>query len=515
MPTSTAASRRDLPLHQDHDALPDILSAVLEEASHFLATLPQRRAGARVPFAEQLPPTHFRGGFIRGTKLPYDAAFGEGRGALATLRHCVRRFDDVIVASASPRYLGYVTGGVTPAALAGDWLASVYDQNPQGLRWFGDTSGRIEYETVGMLRELLGLPVDFHGGFVSGATMSNFTCLATARQWLGDQHGEDVASQGLRRPVRVYAATPHSSVRKALSMLGLGTEALVPVATLPDREAMNVEDLARQLALHPDEPSIVVASGGTVNTADFDDFRAIAELRDRHPFWLHIDAAFGGFAALLPESADPVPAGQYPGGRLRGWEAADSITVDNHKWLNVPYDSGTWFIRKTHEALQTATFHNGGGAAYLGVQSADYNYLNLGPENSRRLRALPVWFTLKAYGKAGYRDIVSRCVAAAHALGRKLTESAEFELLAPVRLNVVAFAPRGGDPTRVNQLLQRLNDNGRYFLSPVTLDGRAGLRAAFVNWRISDRDVTWLFSELQQTWLGIDSPAPAPAPPKP
>ncbi|MBB4080827.1 glutamate/tyrosine decarboxylase-like PLP-dependent enzyme [Lewinella aquimaris] len=512
MPSFSNASVQDLPLHQDEAALPDILAAVLEESAHFLATLPQRRAGAQPPLAESLPPNHYRGGFVRGTSLAYDREFGEGRGALATLKHCIRRFDEVIVASSSPRYLGYVTGGVTPAALAGDWLASVYDQNPQGLRWFGDASGRIEYETIGLLRDLLGLPDTFHGGFVTGATMSNFTCLATARQWIGARDGADVAREGLHRPIRVYAATPHSSAVKVLGMLGLGTNSLVRVATLPGREAMDVEDLARRLDEHPGEASIVIASGGTVDTADFDDFRAIAALRERHTFWLHVDAAFGGFASLLPESADP-GKDLFPGGRLRNWEDADSITVDNHKWLNVPYDSGTWFVRRTHEAHQVASFQNG-NAPYLGNAGDQYNYLNLGPENSRRLRALPVWFTLRAYGKQGYQDIVTRCVAAAFSLGEKLAAHEHFELLAPVRLNVVAFTVKGGNQKLVDGLLQRLNDNGRYFLSPTFLNGKAGLRAAFVNWRISDRDVTWLFSELQHALLSETSPAPAP-PPKP
>ena len=484
------------PLQQDRDSLPDLLTEVLDEAKHFIATLPQRRTGARQPFAEQLPPTHFRPGFVRGVQHGYDADFGDGKGARATLRHWLRRFDDHIVASSSPRYLGYVTGGVTPAALAGDWLASVYDQNPQGLRWFGDVSGRIEYDTVRRLRDLLGLPPDFHGGFVTGATMSNFTCLATARQWLGEQQDLDVATEGtsgLR--VKVYTATPHSSAVKALRMLGLGSACVQRVATLPGREAMDVADLERQLAEDPDAPSIVIASAGTVNTADFDDFRALHLLRDRYRFWLHIDAAFGGFAALLPAVDDPAPD-TYPGGRLRDWEHADSITVDNHKWLNVPYDSGTWFIRTEHEALQYAAFRNG-DAPYLNANSGDYNYLNLGPENSRRLRALPVWFTLRAYGNEGYREIVGRCVRAATELGRFVEEENGFELLAPVRLNVVSFTPMDADAATVDRFLQQLNDNGRYFLTGTHLNGRPGLRAAFVNWQTEDRDVHWLKAELR------------------
>ena len=499
MPTSTPVADPAPPLSHDRTTLTELLAAVVEESTHFLTTLPQRRAGAKQPFDEQLPPGHYRGGFARGHVQPYDTAFGEGRGALATLRHCVRRFDDIVVASSSPRYLGYVVGGVTPAALAGDWLASVYDQNPQGLRWFGDASGRIEYETIDLLGKLLGLPSDFNGGFVTGATMSNFTCLATARQWLGRRLGRDVATDGLAAlDIRVYTATPHSSAVKALRMLGLGSACIRTVDTLPDREAMDVDDLERQLAAAPDVPAIVIGSAGTVNTADFDDFRAIIALRERFDFWLHVDAAFGGFAALLPD------AERY----LAGWQHADSITVDNHKWLNVPYDSGTWFIRRAHEALQRETFRNG-DAPYLGA-ATDFNYLNLGPENSRRLRALPVWFTLRAYGKAGYRDIVKRCTAAARSLGDFVAETDGFELLAPVRLNVVSFTLTDGDADTVARFLQTLNDNGRYFLSPTVLHGRPGMRAAFVNWQVSKRDVHWLRSELSHTLAVVQNPAPAP-----
>ncbi|WP_116126380.1 pyridoxal phosphate-dependent decarboxylase family protein [Lewinella sp. IMCC34183] len=499
MPTPQPAAAPAPPLLHDRDTLPELLAAVVEESSHFLATLPRRRAGAKQPFDEVLPPGHYRPGFVRGVVHPNDTEFGEGRGALATLRHCVRRFDDLIVASSGPRYLGYVVGGVTPAALAGDWLASVYDQNPQGLRWFGDASGRIEYETIGLLRDTLGLPADFNGGFVTGATMSNFTCLATARQWLGDRLGRDVASNGFgNAELRVYAATPHSSTVKALRMLGFGSAALRLVKTLPDREAMDVADLEQQLAAEPGTPAIVVGSAGTVNTADFDDFRALHALRDRFDFWLHIDGAFGGFAALLPKAAD----------YLDHWQYADSITVDNHKWLNVPYDSGTWFVRKKHEALQVATFRNG-DAPYLGDNS-EFNYLNLGPENSRRLRALPVWSTLRAYGKAGYRDIVTRCVAAARELGDFVQEEDGFELLAPVRLNVVSFTLTDADPATVTRFLQQLNDNGRYFLTPTTLNGRPGMRAAFVNWRTEPRDVHWLRAELRNVLGQVRPPAPAP-----
>ena len=464
-------------LRADRAALGDTLAAVLHHAHHFYATLPERSAGVTEP-AQPLPPV----------ALPET-----GAGAAAAFAEATARFDGMIAATTSPRYLGFVTGGTTPAALAGDWLAAVYDQNPQGCeRWFGDVSGRIEYETIGLLRDLLGLPEAFNGGLVTGATMANLTCLGVARQWVGRAQGYDVARAGLRKPVAVLTAVPHSSAIKSLALLGLGAEAVVPVKTLPGREAMDVADLELRAAELAGQPFIVIASGGTVNTVDYDDFGAILQLRKRFTFWLHIDAAFGGFAGLL--SPEFRARTQVPGRLLEQWEGADSITVDNHKWLNVPYDSGVWFVRREHQADQQATFGNG-SAAYLDAQ-ADFNYLNLGPENSRRLRALPVWLTLRAYGRTGYRDIVERSVATAFAFGRALEADSAFELIAPVRLNVVAFTLTDRLAADVDHLLQRLNDRGRYFCTPTTLFGRRGIRAAFVNWQHETDQAKALLTEL-------------------
>ncbi|CAH1001265.1 hypothetical protein LEM8419_02165 [Neolewinella maritima] len=501
MPSSPAPPAS--PLFADRADLATLLAAALDESVHFLDTAPNRRIGTIKPHAEVLPAYQYPGNLIgRGTQLAFDTDFGEGQGALKTLRHFIRRYDDYICGSTTPRYLGYVTGGVTPAALVGDWLASVYDQNPQGLRWFGDASARIEHKTIHLLQDLLGLDRSFNGGFVTGATVSNFTCLGVARQWAGRRLGIDVARDGMSQRIPVLTATPHSSAVKALAMLGMGRASIVEVATLPGREAMDVGDLAKQAASLGDRPFIVVASAGTVNTADFDDFQAILRLRDRHPFWLHIDGAFGGFANL---AGPPVRRDL-----LEGWTQADSITVDNHKWLNVPYDSGTWFVKKEHEKLQVEAFKNG-NAPYLDGPHGHFNYLNLGPENSRRLRALPVWFTIRAYGKPGYRDIVKRCVDSAFGLAEKIVASEEFELLAPVRLNVVAFTLSGkDDPATIDRFAQLLNNNGRYFLTPTTLFGRRGLRAAFVNWQASRSITHHLFLELRATFAQLTFAPAAP-----
>lgn len=180
---------------------------------------------------------------------------------------------------------------------------------------------------------------------------------------------------GALGPVDVLSGSPHSSVPKALSVLGLGRDSLRTVPVLPgNREAVDVERLDAALAALDGRPAVVVANAGTVNTVDFDDLRAIAALKERHDFWLHVDAAFGGFAALSPDHASLV----------EGLDAADSVCVDLHKWLNVPYDSAVQFTRR--QDLQVKVFHN--ASPYLGLPTGEPDFLHLTPENSRRLRAL-------------------------------------------------------------------------------------------------------------------------------
>jgi glutamate/tyrosine decarboxylase-like PLP-dependent enzyme len=213
-----------------------------------------------------------------------------------------------------------------------------------------------------------------------------------------------------------------------------------------------------------------------VNTVDFDDIAAIAALRRRFDFWLHVDGAFGAFAALSPAHAHLVA----------GIEQADSVCVDLHKWLNVPYDSAVQFSRRRD--LQVAVFQN--MAAYLGLPTADPDFVHLTPESSRRLRALPAWFTLSAYGRAGHRDIVERDIASARRLGELLTTVPGVRLLAPVRLNVVCFAVDGVDPGRV---ADAVTATGETFLTPTLLGDVPALRAAFSNWRTTDADVDRVF----------------------
>lgn len=445
-------------LADDLHQLPELLGVVHGVADRGLASLDTRPVAVTTAAPAPLP-------------LPLD-----GIGLRGALTRFVDDWEPGFSGSAGPRYLGFVTGGATPASVAGDWLTTAFDQNVAGG---GDsTAPDLEGQTVAWLAELFGLGEAHTGSFVTGATMSNTVGLAIAREWLGDQLGVSVTEAGVAElgAVTVLSGTPHSSVFKALSLLGMGRSRLQTVGTLPDREAVDLAKLADALASLHGRPAIVVANAGTVNTVDFDDLTAIAELKSQYPFWLHVDAAFGAFAALSPTYAHLV----------EGLAQADSVCLDLHKWLNVPYDSAVQFTRRRD--LQQRVFQN--AAAYLGTPTDDPDYIHLTPENSRRLRALPAWFSLTAYGREGHREIVERNITLAHHLGERIAETSCLRLLAPVRLNVVCFT-LSGDPTaeQVAAVARAVADSGEAFVTPTVYAGTPGLRAAFSNWRTTEADL--------------------------
>jgi glutamate/tyrosine decarboxylase-like PLP-dependent enzyme len=455
---SSYRSGMDPTLAADLADLPDLLTATRQVAEQALAGLADR------PVATSARPEH-------PAPLPE-----HGIGLRATLERFTRRWEPGLSGSAGPRYLGFVVGGATPAALAGDWLTSTYDQNV--VTEWDSAASALERETVDWLRQLFGLPPRLRGAFVSGATMSTMTGLAVAREWLGERRGISVAESGVGAlgELTVLSGAPHTSVYKALSMLGVGRRSVRQVPTLPGREAVDVAALTEALAATEGRPTIVVANAGTVNTVDYDDIAAIAALRQRFEFWLHVDGAFGAFAALCPEYAHLVA----------GIDQADSVCVDLHKWLNVPYDSAVQFTCRPD--LQSSVFSS--AATYLGLPTADPDFVHLTPESSRRLRALPAWCTLTAYGSEGHREIVARDVACARRLGDGLAAEPGVRLLAPVRMNVVCFTV-GDDPTpgRMRAIADAVAASGETFITPTDLHGVPALRAALSNWRTTDADV--------------------------
>lgn len=408
----------------------------------------------------------------------------KGMGALGALEYFEKHYADKVASTAGAHYYGFVTGGSTPASVIGDWLVSTYDQNACGSN--DSIAPQLEHQTIHFLKQLFGLDNSYFGSFVTGATISNFVGLAQGRQWVGEQHGVDFSKDGLGAvPVKVISATPHSSVIKSLAMLGMGRNAMIKPDVLPDREAVDLTHLEKMLQ-QVNAPVIVVANAGTVNTVDFDDLEGIGKLKQKYKFWLHVDAAFGGFAAISEKFRH----------LMNGINHADSITIDAHKWLNVPYDAAMHFTK--HKQLQLKVFQN--SAAYLGDPDNSPDFFHYTPENSKRWRSLPSWFTLMAYGKEGHQEIVERNCDSAFQLGEALKSSGYFKLLAPVRMNVVCFTFKREPVTfeDIQQFLGRVRDNGNVFFTPTLYKGKPAIRAAISNWQTEPADMVLAFDVLTQ-----------------
>lgn len=452
----------------DRDRIRMILTQVLEDSVQFFESLSSRPA-AVVPDE------------VVDAVLPIS-----GLGAERVLSLFHSKYASKLSGSAGPRYFGLVTGGATPASVVGDWITAVFDQNATGSH--DSIAPEIELAAIRMLAQLLGLPDAFEGVFVTGATMANFVGLATARQWAGHQSRFDIAQSGLASatPIRILSGTPHSSVHKAVSMLGLGRDCIETIATLPDREAIDTTALRWRLIQLQDsgESCIVVGNSGTVNTVDFDDLETLGGLCREFNAWFHVDAAFGGFAACVPTLQEHV----------RGQHLADSLTVDAHKWLNVPYDCGMIFTR--HLRLQYEVFQNAAG--YLDDTVSPSNFINLTPENSRRFRALPVWFSLMAYGREGYQEIVTRCCHVATEIGGLIDQCEHFELLAPVRLNGLVFTLSSGDGSveTIRRFLHRVQAGGVLYLTETIYRATPAIRLSVTNWRTTP-------DQVAKVWQGL------------
>jgi glutamate/tyrosine decarboxylase-like PLP-dependent enzyme len=445
------------------EELPEVIAFAAAEAERYLEGIDDRPV--RDPYADDVA-LRFQG------PLPE-----EGVGSLNALAELVDGFDGS-VRSAGARFFHFVNGGTTPAALGADWFATALDQNVGA--WVSTPLGaQIERAALGWLKELFGLPASMGGVLTTGATMANFTALACARRWAALELGVDPEEEGLAflPPIPVFASGYlHPSDVKALSMLGMGRRSIRRFAR-DGTGRVDLEALEAALRARRGKPSIVVGSAGEVNTGDFDPIAAMGELAREHGAWFHVDGAFGLFAALSPRTEHLV----------EGVGEADSVAADGHKWLNVPYESGFVFVKDA--ALLPAVFTS--SAAYL-EDPADprptWGYL--GPEMSRRARALPIWATLRAYGREGYRGIVERHLDLAQHLAAQVDAAPDLERLADVPLNIVCFRyhPDGMDDEKeLDDLNGRIADavleDGRVFFGSTVYDEKVAFRPAPVNWR--------------------------------
>lgn len=407
----------------------------------------------------------------------------EGVGAPAALEELARNAFDAAAATSGPRCFHFVIGGATPAALGGDWLTSVLDQI--AYTWTSSPLGvELELISLAWLRDLFELPEGLAGIMTTGATMANFVGLAAARQWWAEEHGVDVSRDGFSAlpSVPVFSSGHiHASAEKVLALLGVGWDSVV-TCRKDDFGRLDVGALERELRKLGGRPAILVATADEVNAGEFDPIEEMADLAAAHGAWLHVDGAFGLFARVSPETRH----------LAAGAERADSITVDGHKWLNVPYDCGFSFVRDA-EVLGRAFRYTG---SYLPDPDDPRPTLgSIGPESSRRARALAVWSTLRAYGRSGYRSLVEGHLELARHMARLVDEAPDLERLADVPLNIVCFRfdPGGRSEEELDALNDELGElileDGRVLAGTTVHGGRKALRPAIVNWRTRKEDV--------------------------
>src|SRR5919198_4342437 len=352
---------------------------------------------------------------------PLPAEPSDPREVIAQLNACAQ---PGVVAEGSGRYFGFVIGGALPAALAADWLTSTWDQNA-GIYPIGPSASVVEQVTREWLLELLGLPGEASIGFVTGTQLAHVTGLAAARWHVLDDAGWDVGREGLTGapPIRVFVGEQrHVTVDRALRLLGLGAPMTVAA---DDQGRMDADALAEALASAAG-PTIVCAQAGDVNTGAFDPLPAIANACENARAWLHVDGAFGIWAAVSPRFRHLVA----------GIERADSWTTDAHKWLQVPYDSGIVFCAhpESHRNAMTAT------ASYL-IQDEGTrrvrDAVDWVPEFSRRARGFAVYAALRALGRRGLRELVERCCDAATHFAERIAAVDGVEVVNEVVLNQV------------------------------------------------------------------------------
>lgn len=432
----------------------ELLRNTAERATRYLAGLENRRVGPMPEAVGRL--SALAGPFPDGPTDPADVlALLDAIGSPAT------------VASAGGRYFGFVTGGTLPAALAANWLAGAWDQD-SGMAAMCPIGATVEEVAQRWLLDLFGLPPDCGSAFVTGGTMANFTALAAARHAMLARVGWDVEADGLfGAPLItvVVGAEVHASLVKALGLVGFGRNRVVTVP-VDDQGRMRAD------ALPPlSGPTIVCIQAGNVNTGAFDPAREICAWAHAAGAWVHVDGAFGLWAAAAPDRAPLVD----------GFADADSWATDAHKWLNVPYDSGLAFVRDS-EALRAAMMTT---AAYL-VQSTTREPDQYTPEMSRRARGVEVWAALRSLGRSGLADLIERNCRYAARLAEGLS-AAGYDVLNDVELNqaLIAF----GDAETTRRVVAAVQAEGTCWCGSTVWQGRTAMRISVSSWATTEADI--------------------------
>jgi glutamate/tyrosine decarboxylase-like PLP-dependent enzyme len=448
----------------------DLLRRTAELAADYVESLPER------PVFPHVDPEELRAAL--GGPLPEEPVPPE-----AVLEELAEAAEPGVVAMGSGRYFGFVIGGTLPAALAADWLTSAWDQNA-GLYVGGPSASVVEQVTREWLVELLALPANASIGFVTGTQMAHVTGLAAARWHVLDAVGWDVGAEGLTAapPVRVLVGVKrHVTIDRALRLLGLGA----PRVVAADDQGRLVPAALREAS--GEGPTIVCAQAGEVNTGAFDPLPEIADACQAAGAWLHVDGAFGIWAGVSPRLRHLV----------EGLERADSWTTDAHKWLNVPYDSGIVLCRhpESHRAAMTTT------ASYLIQDEGERrvrDQVDWVPEFSRRARGFAVYAALRSLGRRGLTELVERGCDAASRFADAIARVDGVELLNEVVLNQVLF--RFESDERTEEVLRRVQEGGRVWMSGTTWNGRKAIRVSVSNWQTGDEEIDLAVSAFAEAY---------------
>jgi glutamate/tyrosine decarboxylase-like PLP-dependent enzyme len=445
--------------NQKHENTPALLSKVHQHSAEWFSALGTRPVRASVT-ADQLRRQ-------LGGPLPFEATDPE---ALTSLLATAGM--QGTLATAGPRYFGFVIGGTLPAALAADWLVSTWDQN-SAVYVMSPLVSVIEQITGSWLRDLAGLPSTMSFGFVTGCQMASFTSLAAARHRVLANAGWDVEANGLfgAPPIQVIVSEEsHYTISMALRLLGLGANRMHKIPT-DNQGRMRADELATVLRSHPG-PCIVCAQAGNVNTGAFDPLIEIAALTKERGAWLHVDGAFGLWAAASPAHTHLV----------RGIERADSIATDAHKWLNVPYDCGIVFCadEAAHRSAMSLA------AAYMVSTGTERDPHEFVPEESRRARAVPVYAAIRSLGRQGLAEMIERHCRQARRFADALREAGH-QVLNEVVLNQVLVS--FGTAEQTKRTIAAIQDEGTCWCGGTFWQNQTAMRISVSNWSTTDADV--------------------------
>ncbi len=470
--------QRHAPLELSPEDFRSIGHQLVERVADLFATLSER------PVTPGETPAKVREALDSARSLP-----DNGTDPANLLEHTTDLLFDHSLLNSHPRFMGYITTPPTPIGILGDFLASAVNANT-GAWFLSPMATEIEAQTVRWIAELLNFPTDCGGLLVSGGNMANMVGLFAARQ---AKAGWDARATGLHgdttQRLRVYCSREtHTWMHKAADLSGIGTDGIRWIATDQDLR-MNVDELRRQIHADReagDKPLLVVGTAGSVSTGAIDPLREIASICREEDVWFHVDGAYGGFAAMLPNAPS----------ELLALSEADSVAVDPHKWLYAPLEAGCVLVRDVEKLRGAFSYHP--PYYHFGVEAI--NYFDLGPQNSRGFRALKVWLALQQVGRKGYEGMIGDDIELAKELYKLVAEESELEAYTQaLSITTFRYVPpdlrKKSDDVELylnklnTELLTRLQHGGEAFVSNAVLDGKFLLRACVVNFRTSLADI--------------------------